>query len=634
MRRKGAVLALLCVAQFMVVLDIAIVNVALPSIEQDIGVGPKALQWIVIAYGLTLGGFLLLGGRLADLLGRRRVLITGLLLFSVASLVAGLSGSAGQLIAARAVQGFGAALIPPAALSILAVTFSAHAERARAIGLYGATAGVSASVGVVSSGLLTDGPGWRWIFFINVPIGVALVAAAASLLMAEPRRVGTRRSDHGGGFDIAGAVTGTAGLLLLLYGVNRGADLGWSSAQTLGLLAGAVLLLVAFVAIERRSQAPLIPNVAVGNRTLVAANASAFFTFAAFFAFIFLGSLLMQQILGYSAVRTGEAWLATTATSFVAAAVTGSQLVTRLGVRRLLIAGQTLLAVAVVLLTRIPADADYLTDLLPALVLAGIAGGIAAPAAQIGALSGVRPTMSGLASGLVETAREIGGAVGVAAVANVLVSGTGLDAFHQAFWVVFFIAAAGAVAAGATFPRQNKEDLMTTSEASDNSTAGFTVAFTVTQTPAEVYTAVVDPRAWWSRGIEGSASKAGDEFDYRYLDVHRCRIRIAEAVPGQRVTWHVVDNSFSFVEDDSEWVGTDATFDIFADADGTRLVFTHHGLVPELACYDACSKGWAHYIGESLRGLIVTGTGQPNDEDTAYTDFERQLRVSLPPATS
>ncbi|WP_290864478.1 MFS transporter [Hamadaea sp.] len=628
-------------AQFMVVLDIAIVNVALPSIERDIGVGPSALQWIVIAYGLTLGGFLLLGGRLADLLGRRRVLITGLVLFTLASLVAGVSGSAGLLIAARAAQGFGAALIPPAALSILAVTFSANAERARAIGLYGATAGVSASVGVVSSGLLADGPGWRWIFFINVPIGIALVIAAAAFLTAEPRGVASGQAHQGHGFDVAGAVTGTAGLLLLLYGVNRGADLGWSSALTLGLFAAAVVSLVAFVAIERRSQAPLVPGVAVRNRTLVAANISAFFTFAAFFAFIFLGSLLMQQVLGYSAVRTGVAWLATTAISFVAAAVTGGKLVTRFGVRPLLIVGQALLALALLLLTRVPADAHYLTDLLPALLLAGIAGGIAAPAAQIGALSGVRPTLSGLASGLVETAREIGGAVGVAAVATVLVSASGVDAFHRAFWIVFAIAAAGAVSAGTLFPRparhlhdREENHLVTTTEAMDTSTNGFTVTFTVTQTPAEVYAAVIDPRAWWSRGIDGSAAQAGDEFDYRYLDVHRCRIRIVEAVPGQRVTWHVVDNSFNFVKDDTEWVGTDTTFDISADSAGTRLVFTHHGLVPELECYDACSNGWAHYIGESLRGLIVTGEGQPNDADTAYTEFERQLRASLPPAAA
>jgi len=221
---KGIVLFLVCVAQFMVVLDIAIVNVALPSIQRDLHIGQSTLQWIVIAYGLMLGGFLLFGGRMADLLGRRRVLLAGLTLFSAASLLAGVAGSAGFLIGARALQGFGAALVPPAALSILAVTFKEGAERNRALGLYGATAGVSASVGVIASGLLTEGPGWRWVFFINVPVGVLLIAMAAIFLPADdPDRRGSKR------FDVAGAVTVTGGLLLLVYALNRSTDYGWSS---------------------------------------------------------------------------------------------------------------------------------------------------------------------------------------------------------------------------------------------------------------------------------------------------------------------------------------------------------------------------------------------------------------------
>jgi EmrB/QacA subfamily drug resistance transporter len=444
---KGVVLALLCVAQFMVVLDIAIVNVALPSIQQDLGIGRSALQWIVIAYGLTLGGFLLLGGRMADLLGRRRMLLTGLTLFTCASLLAGVAGSAGLLIGARAGQGLGAALIPPAALSILAVTFPEGTERNRALGLYGATAGISASVGVTASGLLTDGPGWRWVFFINIPIGISLAAMAATFLATDARD--RRNSER---FDLAGASTVTGGLLILIFALNRGADGGWGSASTLGLFAASVLTLSAFVRIEARSRSPLVPATAMRNRTLVAANLSAFFTFAAFFAFIFLGSLLMQQVLGYSATRTGVAWLATTATSFVAAAITGSKLAAVVGVRRLLVAGQSLLAISVLLLTRVPAGGHFTTDLLPALLLAGVAGGLAAPAAQIGALSGVTHTMTGLASGLVETAREIGGAVGVAAVSTVLVSRAGVDAFHAAFWVVCAIAASGALTAGIAFP--------------------------------------------------------------------------------------------------------------------------------------------------------------------------------------
>ena len=444
---KGIILFVACAAQFMVVLDIAIVNVALPSIQRDLQVERGTLQWIVIAYGLLLGGFLLLGGRLADLFGRRRVLTTGLVLFSTASLVAGLAQTAELLIAARALQGLGAALIPPTALSILAVTFQDGAARNRAIGIFGATAGVSASVGVIASGLLTDGPGWRWVFLINVPIGILLTAMTIKTLPAEGR---SANGDH---LDIPGAVTLTGGLVLLVYGIDRGAEHGWGSASTIGLLATGVLLLIGFVAVESRSSAPLIPGYALRSRTLVAANLSAFFTFGAFFSFIFLGSLMMQQVLGYSPTRTGVAWLATTAISFVAAAVTGGKLVAVLGVKRLLIAGQALLGVAVFLMAGVPADGQYARDLLPSLLLAGIAGGIAAPAAQIGALSGVAETLTGLASGLVETTREIGGAIGVAAVSTVLISRTGVDAFHAAFYLISIVAVLGALTAAASFPK-------------------------------------------------------------------------------------------------------------------------------------------------------------------------------------
>ena len=466
---KGIILLLACVAQFMVVLDIAIVNVALPSIQRDLHIAQSTLQWIVVAYGLMLGGFLLFGGRMADLLGRRRILLTGLIVFATASLLAGVAGSAGFLIAARALQGLGAALIPPAALSILAVTFDEGAERNRALGLYGATAGVSASVGVIASGLLSDGPGWRWVFFINVPVGVLLIAMAAIFLTVDrpQRRTGER-------FDVGGAVSVTGGLLLLVYALNRSIDSGWSSGSTLGLLAASLVVLSVFVGIEARSRSPLVPGSAVRNRTLVAANLSAFFLFGAFFAFIFLGSLLMQQVLAYSPTRTGVAWLATSVTSFFAAATAGSKLVGVVGVRRLLIAGFTLLAIGALLLTRVPAGADYATDLLPALILVGIAGGVSAPAIQIGALSGVPRSLTGLAGGFVETLREIGGGVGVAVVATVLASRAGnvshaanvqtyglagVNAFHTAFWVMFVAAALGALTAALAFPRRTTHEV-------------------------------------------------------------------------------------------------------------------------------------------------------------------------------
>jgi EmrB/QacA subfamily drug resistance transporter len=391
-RNKAIVLALACAAQFMVVLDIAIVNVALPSVQRDLDVGQSTLQWVVIAYGLLLGGFLLLGGRMADLLGRRRVLLTGMTLFSAASLVAGMAQSSTLLIAARGFQGFGAALITPAALSIVAVSFSEGQERNRALGILGAIGGGAGSVGVIASGLLTDGPGWRWVFFINIPIGVVLIGLATVFLAADRAERVNRN------FDVAGATSVTGGLLAVVYGLNRGAEDGWTSLTTLVMFAAAALLLASFVRIEARSRAPLVPAAALKHRTLIAANLSAFFAFSALFSFIFLGTLLMQQILGYSPTKTGVAWLATSATAFVASAAAGARLVAIAGVRRLLVTGLTLLAAGMLWLTRVPADAAYLTDLLPAFLLAGVGIGLCAPSAQIGALSGVAESTSGLAS--------------------------------------------------------------------------------------------------------------------------------------------------------------------------------------------------------------------------------------------
>ena len=449
--KTGLILLLLCAAQFMVVLDIAIVNVALPSIQADLAMSQDSLQWVVIAYGLMLGGFLMLGGRLADVVGRKRVLISGLAIFTAASMLAGLAESAELLIASRALQGFGAAMIPPAALSILAVTFEEGAARNRALGLYGAVAGISATVGVIASGLLTDGPGWRAIFLLNVPIGIALIVMAARFLRGEAREV------TGEPFDVAGAVTLTGSLLLVVYALSQGPEDGWAGWSTLGLFAGAAALMVAFLAIETTSREPLVPGIAVRNRTLVAANLSALFTFSTFFGLIFCGTLLMQQVLGYSATKTGVAWVATSGVSFFAAGLTGSKLATVLGPRKLLIGGQALLAVAMLLLARVPADADYWTDLLPAFLLAGIAVGAAAPAVQIAALAGVEERLTGVASGLVETSREIGGAIGVAVVATVLASQAGLDGFHAAFLALAVIAALGAVNSSVRFPRHHLE---------------------------------------------------------------------------------------------------------------------------------------------------------------------------------
>ena len=462
--RKRLILALACTAQFMVVLDIAIVNVALPAIQRDLRMDQSTLQWVVIAYGLLLGGFLLLGGRLGDLLGRRRIFLAGLTLFSGASLLAGLAQSQELLIGARALQGFGAALVAPTALSILAVTFSEGRERNWALGIFGAVGGSSASIGVIASGLLTDGPGWRWVFFINIPIGIALIALAARFLPADRSEVSSRR------FDALGATAVTGGLLLLVYALNRGVDHGWTSASTLALFAGALLLLATFVRLESRSRSPLVPGAILRNRTMVASDIAAFLLFGSFFSFIFLATLLMQQLLLYSPTRTGVAWLATSVTAFLAAGIAGARLVSSIGVRRLLIAGMSLLLLGLLWLVRVPPGASYITDLLPGFLLVGIAIGLCAPSAQIGALTGVAERSVGLASGLVETMREIGGAVGIAVVSTVLVARTrdavelaspaarqvaAFEGFQTAFAVIAAVAALGIVVAALAFPRSS-----------------------------------------------------------------------------------------------------------------------------------------------------------------------------------
>ncbi|MER6947565.1 MFS transporter [Nonomuraea sp. NPDC000554] len=444
--RQRLVLVLACAAMAMVGLDIAIVNVALPSIQRDLRISQGGLQWVVVAYGLLLGGFLLVGGRMTDRLGRRSILLAGLGLFTAASLVAGVAQHSGVLIAARGLQGLGGALIAPAVLSLLAVTFREGRERNRALGIVGAVGGVAGTVGVVASGLIAAGPGWRWAFFINVPAGLALIALAITCLAADEPR------GRSGRLDVAAASTVTGGLLTFVYALHHASTHGWTSAGTLAWFIAAGVLMAVFVWSEKRSPAPLVPARALKNRTLVAANLTALLAFGAFFSFIFLGSLLMQQKLGYSAARTGLAWLATTTTGFGVAWAVG-RLAAAVGVRRLLVTGLTLVTVGVVWLTRVPADAVYLTDLLPAFLVAGLGFGVCGPSLQIGALSGVTESESGLASGLLETMREIGGAAGVAAVSTVLVAGTGLDGFHTAFAAIGILAGLGAIVAATGFRR-------------------------------------------------------------------------------------------------------------------------------------------------------------------------------------
>jgi EmrB/QacA subfamily drug resistance transporter len=413
--RPGLILALVCGAQFMVVLDIAIVNVALPSVQADLGLAQSDLQWVVITYGLVLGGFLLLGGRAADLLGRRRVLVGGLALFTVASLTAGLAGSLGQLVAARAGQGLGAALAAPAALSILVNTFAEGPARTKALAIFGAVSGSAASIGVIVSGVLTTGPGWEWIFFVNVPVGVALIVLIARYVPA-----GARARDRRA--DVPGAIAVTAGLMAVVYAINKSVDHGWTSATVAGFLGAGVALLAVFVLIERRTGAPLLPLSMFRRPTLVAANLVAALVFGSFFATIFQASLFMQQVLGYSALRTGVAYLAIATVSLVVAGAVAAHVVDRLGVGWSLALGQAASAVGLLLLARVPVDATYWADLFPAFALVGAGMGLSLPAVQVAAFIGVEPEVSGLAGGMVETAREVGGALGTAIVAAIAIA--------------------------------------------------------------------------------------------------------------------------------------------------------------------------------------------------------------------
>lgn len=413
--RPGLVLLLVCAAQFMVILDLAIVNVALPSVQADLGASASDLQWVVIAYGLTLGGFLLLGGRMADLLGRRNVLVTGLGVFALASLGAGLSGSLGWLVAFRALQGLGGAMASPAALSILTSTFTEGPERNKALGVFGAVGGTAGSIGVIAGGALTTGPGWEWVFLINVPLGVAFVALVTTFIPQAPRAARTSP-------DVLGAVSVTAGLMAIVYAINKSVDHDWASATTLGFLAGGVALLGLFVLAESRATSPLVPLAMFRRPTLTAANVVATLLWASFFATIYQGTLFMQQVLGYSAIDTGVAWIAATASSLVVAGAVAPRVIGRIRPGLTLALGQAITAAGLLSLAWAPADAAYWSDLFPGFLGMGLGMGLSAVAVQVAAFTGVEESVSGLAGGMVETAREVGGALGVAIVATVAVS--------------------------------------------------------------------------------------------------------------------------------------------------------------------------------------------------------------------
>jgi EmrB/QacA subfamily drug resistance transporter len=413
--RPGLVLAFLCVAGFMTFLDVSIVNVALPTIERGLGISESYLPYVVTTYGTVLGGFLLLGGRLADTFGRRRVLRTGLVVFAAASLLAGLSRGPTLLISARGLQGLGAALIAPAALSLLTNTFAEGPARNKALGVWGAISGIASVAGVIMGGLFTEGPGWRWIFFVNVPIGVA-AAVAAPLIVPE-----SRAAERSRGFDTAGAVVLTAGLVLLIFTLGQTVNSGWTSARTLGGLAVAVALLLAFVRIERRARSPLIPLDIFRLPVLRAANCLAVLQFGTLVTLFFFASLYMQQVLGYSPIRTGLAYIPLALIVSVGAGV-ASQLVGKMAAKPVLLAGLVLTMTGMLLLSRLPADASYPGGVLPAFLIVGLGLGMTFVPLQVAAFAGVSGARSGLAAGLINTSQEAGGALGVAVVATVAFS--------------------------------------------------------------------------------------------------------------------------------------------------------------------------------------------------------------------
>jgi EmrB/QacA subfamily drug resistance transporter len=409
--------ALLAVSFFMTVIDLTIVNVSLPTIGRDLHFSATSLQWVVTAYALTFGGFMLLGGRAADLLGRRRILMVGLSLFTAASLTCGLATSDAFLIASRAVQGLGAAIMLPAALSIVMNMFAEGAERNKALGIWGGLGASGATVGMLAGGLLTRYAGWQYIFYLNVPIGAAALALAPRIV-PDSRLATTRRR-----FDALGAIAGTGGLVLLVDAIAQAPQYGWGATRTIALLAASVVLLVAFLVIESRTEEPLLPLSMFRLRTLAGANAAGLLLGGSFFAFIFVGTLYMQQVLHYSALQTGLAWLAASLTSIALAGISQA-LVTRGGAKVVMAIGMTLIGMGVLWATQVPLRGHFLANLAGPFAVTGAGTAFAFIPISIAALAGVSEHQAGLASGLLNTSQQLGGAIGIAIASSVAVSHT------------------------------------------------------------------------------------------------------------------------------------------------------------------------------------------------------------------
>jgi EmrB/QacA subfamily drug resistance transporter len=440
-RKKWLALGLLSVVQFMVVLDIAIVNVALPSIQADLGFSEQNLQWVISAYALVFGGFLLLGGRAADLLGRRRIFLIGIVLFTISSLLAGLAWSEASLIGARAFQGLGAAIITPAALSILMTTFSEGRERNVALGVWGAVGGFGAAAGVLMGGVLTSTLSWSWIFFVNVPIGVTAFFLAP-VLLRESRDASVKS------FDALGAVLVTSGLSLFVYAITRAGEDGWLATATISYFAASVALLVGFVVWERRHSEPLMRLGILRIKTVTGANVAGFILGTATFSLFLMLTLYMQDVLGYSPMKTGVAYLPVAGGAIVTSAI-AAQLVTRIGVKPALLIGMVSLAGGLLYFTQVSVDGSYVADLLPGFLLIAVGLGF----------SFVPISIAALASGLINTTQQIGGALGIAALSTIATSRTTnalehgsahssalVTGFHGAFWAGAIVAVLGIVA--------------------------------------------------------------------------------------------------------------------------------------------------------------------------------------------
>jgi EmrB/QacA subfamily drug resistance transporter len=459
--------ALLAVSYFMTIIDLTIVNVSLPTIGRDLHFSVTSLQWVVTAYSLTFGGFLLLGGRAADLLGRRRVLMFGLGLFTAASLACALATGEAFLIAMRAVQGLGAAIMLPSALSIVMNMFQEGAERNKALGIWGGIAAGGATVGLITGGVLTRYAGWQYVFYLNVPIGAAALALVPRIV-PDSRLAASRRR-----FDALGAVVGTGGLVLLVDALSQAPQYGWGATRTIAVLAASAALLVAFLVIESRVPSPVLPLSIFRLRTLAGANTAGLLLGGSFYAFLFVGTLYMQQVLHYSAIQTGVAWLAASLTSIVLAGVS-QLLVTRIGAKVVMAIGMTLIGAGVIWATQVPVHGHFLANLGGPMLVAGAGTAFAFIPISIAALAGVQEHQAGLASGLLSTAQQLGGAIGIAIASSVAASHTEAllhtgstvpaaltGGFRSAFWVLGAIALLALPAIFALIRRDELSDAVT-----------------------------------------------------------------------------------------------------------------------------------------------------------------------------